>query len=167
MSTTAADTRTTAGGDEDWRGRLVPAEQAVAAIPPGSNVYVGSACGTPRTVVRLLEGVPYEHRGTRLVHFLTDGLAVDGASLEHRTLFLGRTLPGGVRLRHHARPVARHAEERHHRGQRDHGDEDHADPEEDGDRPAVAHQLHTAPADRDRVEREHHQQDDGGCLLAH
>ncbi|HEY3534625.1 MAG TPA: GNAT family N-acetyltransferase [Pedococcus sp.] len=92
MSTTEADTRKAADGDEDWRGRLVPAEQAVAAIPPGSNVYVGSACGTPRTVVRLLEGVPYEHRGTRLVHFLTDGLAVDGASLEHRTMFLGRAL---------------------------------------------------------------------------
>jgi acyl-CoA hydrolase/RimJ/RimL family protein N-acetyltransferase len=92
MSTTTSGTRTAAGGDEDWRERLVSAEQAVAAIAPGSNVYVGSACGTPRTVVRLLEQVPYEHRGTRLVHFLTDGLAVDGASLEHRSMFLGRSL---------------------------------------------------------------------------
>jgi acyl-CoA hydrolase/GNAT superfamily N-acetyltransferase len=74
-----------------WQDRVVSVEDAVAAIAPGSNVYVGSACATPRTTVHALEDVALEHAGTRLVHFITDGLTVDipsGTHFEHRAFFL-------------------------------------------------------------------------------
>jgi acyl-CoA hydrolase len=74
-----------------WSERTVSAAEAVRAIPPGSNVFVGSACATPRTVVRALEDRPLDHLGTRLIHFLTDGLTVDipsGTHFEHRAFFL-------------------------------------------------------------------------------
>ena len=44
--------------DAGWRARVVSAAAAAAAVPAGSTVYVGSACATPRTVVRALEDRP-------------------------------------------------------------------------------------------------------------
>ncbi|HEX6056475.1 MAG TPA: hypothetical protein VFY98_11740, partial [Intrasporangium sp.] len=73
---------------------------AAAAVPPGSTVYVGSACATPRTVVRALEEQAVEHLGLRLVHHLTDGvrntLAI-GTNFDHRTIFVGAELADLVR----------------------------------------------------------------------
>jgi acyl-CoA hydrolase/GNAT superfamily N-acetyltransferase len=82
-----------AGGD--WQSRRVTADEAAAAIPAGSTVYIGSGCGTPRTVVRALENHPFEHLGMRLVHHLTDGVRNEqatGTNFEHRTLFVGAEL---------------------------------------------------------------------------
>lgn len=97
MTSTRPETdRSTANGDPDgWRSRLVTAEEAVAALPAGATVYVGSGCGTPRTVVRALEERPFEHLGVRLVHHLTDGVRnalATGTNFEHRTLFVGAEL---------------------------------------------------------------------------
>lgn len=78
-----------------WTERLLSADDAVAKIPPGANVYVGSACGTPRTVVAALERAALAHRGTRLVHFLTDGVRTPtgrGTGHEHRAFFLSGEL---------------------------------------------------------------------------
>ncbi|WP_169743376.1 bifunctional acetyl-CoA hydrolase/transferase family protein/GNAT family N-acetyltransferase [Knoellia sinensis] len=78
-----------------WGIDLVTAEEAAAAVPAGSVVYVGSGCGTPRTVIRALEVQPFEHLGVRLVHHLTDGVRQSGAAgtnFEHRTLFIGSEL---------------------------------------------------------------------------
>lgn len=81
--------------------RISP-QEAVAAIPAGSNVYLGAACGTPRAVAAALQDAALEHRGTRLVHFLTDGVRAStglGTGYEHRALFIGNELadlmPGG------------------------------------------------------------------------
>lgn len=80
----------------------VTAQEAAAAIPSGANVYLGAACGTPRTVVAALEAAALEHRGTRLVHFLTDGVRTStglGTGYEHRAFFVASEhadlLPGG------------------------------------------------------------------------
>ena len=35
--------------------KLVSAEQAIAGIQPGSHVFVGTACATPRALVKALE----------------------------------------------------------------------------------------------------------------
>ncbi len=81
--------------DGDWRSRAVTADEAAAAIPAGATVYVGSGCGTPRTVVRALEDHPFEHLGIRLVHHLTQGVRNElatGTYFEHRTLFIGAEL---------------------------------------------------------------------------
>lgn len=78
-----------------WGVDLVTAEEAAAAVPAGSVVYVGSGCGTPRAIIRALEAQPFEHLGVRLVHHLTDGVRQIGAvstNFEHRTLFIGSEL---------------------------------------------------------------------------
>ena len=40
---------------ENVRRKLVSAEQAVAGIRAGEQVFVGTACATPRTLVAALE----------------------------------------------------------------------------------------------------------------
>jgi acyl-CoA hydrolase/GNAT superfamily N-acetyltransferase len=82
--------------------RRVSPQEAASAIPAGANVYLGAACGTPRAVVAALEAAALEHRGTRLVHFLTDGVRTStglGTGYEHRAFFLASELadllPGG------------------------------------------------------------------------
>jgi acyl-CoA hydrolase/RimJ/RimL family protein N-acetyltransferase len=75
-----------------WRERAVPAEQAVTVVRPGSRVFIGSACATPRTLVRALEAWRHLPVGVELVHFLTDGAApadADRAPLRHRTWYVG------------------------------------------------------------------------------
>ena len=57
-----------------WRDRCVSAERAVSTIKPGSHVFVGSACATPRTLVHALETGRSFPSDVQLVHFLTDGV---------------------------------------------------------------------------------------------
>ncbi|MDV3219905.1 GNAT family N-acetyltransferase [Intrasporangium sp.] len=95
MNATPFEGTDVTAGASGWRARVVSAEDAAAAIPAGSTVYVGSACATPRTVVRALEDHPFEHLGMRLVHHLTDGVRnalSTGTNFEHRTLFVGAEL---------------------------------------------------------------------------
>ena len=76
----------------DWRERAVPAEQAITVVRPGARVFVGSACATPRTLLRALEGWPAAPAGVELVHFLTDGAAPPDAGrtpFRHRTWYVG------------------------------------------------------------------------------
>lgn len=77
-----------------WQGRVVSAAQAVADVRPGSRVFIGSACATPRTLVRALRERPDAPSGVELVHFLTDGLAVggDATTFTHRSWFVGRDM---------------------------------------------------------------------------
>ncbi|HKX67388.1 MAG TPA: GNAT family N-acetyltransferase [Intrasporangium sp.] len=99
MPARGADASATAS-DGDWRSRLVSAAAAAAVVPPGATVYVGSACATPRVVVRALEDSPLEHLGQRLVHHLTDGVRTTlstGTNFDHRTIFVGAELADLVR----------------------------------------------------------------------
>lgn len=76
----------------DWRDRAVPAERAVELVRPGSRVFVGSACATPRTLLHALEAWPAAPAGVELVHFLTDRAAPPGTErtpFRHRTWFVG------------------------------------------------------------------------------
>src|SRR5262245_41308658 len=57
----------------DWLSHAVAAEQAVRTIRPGDRVFVGSACATPRRLLRALEALDTPPAGVQLVHFLTDG----------------------------------------------------------------------------------------------
>jgi acyl-CoA hydrolase/RimJ/RimL family protein N-acetyltransferase len=85
-----------ARGDE-WRERAVTAETAVRTIGRGDRVFVGSACATPRVLLRALESLDSPPAGVQLVHFLTDGAVpeVDGqarSAFRHRTFYLGRDM---------------------------------------------------------------------------
>ena len=44
-------------GPSEWRQRAVTAERAVTTVQRGDRVFVGSACATPRTLLRALEAL--------------------------------------------------------------------------------------------------------------
>jgi acyl-CoA hydrolase/GNAT superfamily N-acetyltransferase len=76
----------------EWRNRIVPASEAVAAIRPGDHVFVGSACATPRRLVEALEQLARPPAGVVLVHFLTDRIDVGDpatTAYRHRALYVG------------------------------------------------------------------------------
>jgi acyl-CoA hydrolase/RimJ/RimL family protein N-acetyltransferase len=84
-------------GDSGWRGRAVPAAQAVRAIRPGDHVFVGSACATPRRLLQALEALPSPPAGVQLIHFLTDGATAErdgraASSFRHRAFYFGRDM---------------------------------------------------------------------------
>ena len=56
--------------------QLHTAEEAVRLIRPGQRVFVGSACATPRALVRALEELPIPTPGVTLVHGLTDRVGI-------------------------------------------------------------------------------------------
>jgi acyl-CoA hydrolase/GNAT superfamily N-acetyltransferase len=71
------------------------AAQAVELVRPGDRVWVGSACGTPRSLLAALNDLPVPLPGVRLVHFLADGVTVDGAArYPQEVLFVGSELRG-------------------------------------------------------------------------
>jgi acyl-CoA hydrolase/RimJ/RimL family protein N-acetyltransferase len=77
---------------EDWLSREVSAAEAVAVVRPGDHVFVGTACGTPRTLVQALEQVDPPVPGVTLVHFLTDRITagVNSTKYRHRVFYVGR-----------------------------------------------------------------------------
>src|SRR6185436_14665058 len=92
-----ARSRTAANRSQEWRRHAVTAERAVTAIRPGDRVFVGSACATPRTLLRALESMATPLAGVQLIHFLTDGACTerDGGSrsaFRHRVFYVGRDM---------------------------------------------------------------------------
>jgi acyl-CoA hydrolase/RimJ/RimL family protein N-acetyltransferase len=74
--------------------KLVTPEQAIAAIEPGSRVFVGSACATPRVLMKTLEELKTTIPGLEFFHFLTNGALpiVDGVNTSryyHKAFFVG------------------------------------------------------------------------------
>jgi acyl-CoA hydrolase/RimJ/RimL family protein N-acetyltransferase len=86
-----AETRTTMA-PADWRSREVSAAEAVAVVRPGDQVFVGSACATPRTLVQALEQLDAPVPGVTLVHFLTDRVSAGTVSsgYRHRVFYVGQ-----------------------------------------------------------------------------
>ncbi len=74
----------------DWRDRAVSPEQAVECVRPGDRVFIGSACATPRTLLRALEARGRLADGAQLVHFLTSGDPDnEGSQFRHRVFYVG------------------------------------------------------------------------------
>jgi acyl-CoA hydrolase/RimJ/RimL family protein N-acetyltransferase len=72
---------------------LLTADQAVTLIRPGQRVFVGSACATPRALLRALEELPVPVPGVTLVHALTDRVGVGEpprTAYRHRVFYAGR-----------------------------------------------------------------------------
>jgi acyl-CoA hydrolase/RimJ/RimL family protein N-acetyltransferase len=75
-------------GASDWRNRQVSATEAVSLIQAGDKVFVGSACATPRDLVRALEELA--RPGVELVHFLTSHAGdAPHTSYRHRVFYVG------------------------------------------------------------------------------
>ena len=85
----------------DWRLRAVTAAQAVRSIRAGERVFVGSACATPRRLLRALEALEPVPAGVQLVHFLTDGAVGKEESrtaFRHRASYVGNDMRELARL---------------------------------------------------------------------
>lgn len=81
----------------DWRRRAVAAEDAVRSIQHGEHVFVGSACATPRRLLRALETLDPPPAGVQLIHFLTDGATGAGDRgdrnpFRHRAFYVGQDM---------------------------------------------------------------------------
>jgi GNAT superfamily N-acetyltransferase len=71
----------------------------VRAIRPGERVFVGTACATPRRLLRALHALEVPPAGVQLVHFLTDGAAIAGGGgrgtpFRHRAFYIGKEWQG-------------------------------------------------------------------------
>src|SRR5918996_6064740 len=71
-----------------WREACVSASEAVSRVPAGAHVFVGTATGTPRTLVAALEEGAVQHPGVQLLHFLAD-TGQPSAVLRQRVLYVG------------------------------------------------------------------------------
>ena len=86
-----------------YADKLFTAEAAVEQIASGSHVFVGTACATPRMLVRALESLALPPADVELVHFLTDGAVPHDekgratTKYRHRTFFVGADIRGPVR----------------------------------------------------------------------
>ena len=74
--------------------RYFSALDAMKSIKPGSKVFVGNACATPRSLVHALETMDNPPADLELFHFLTTGMVplVDGvpsSRFHHRSFFVG------------------------------------------------------------------------------
>lgn len=71
-----------------WREACVPASEAVSRVPAGAHVFVGTATGTPRTLVAALQEQAVQHPGVQLIHFLAD-TGEPSAVLRQRVFYVG------------------------------------------------------------------------------
>src|SRR5262245_9911940 len=79
--------------------KLVSAELALAAIRPGSRIYIGTGCAAPRTLLARLEAMESGPPDLEFVSFLTTSALpqVAGSSLtryRHRVFFVGSEVRG-------------------------------------------------------------------------
>lgn len=81
--------------------KVISAEQAAQLVRPGSNVFVGTACATPRTILAALEGLAAPPPDVCIYHFLTTGAYESGQSpprtrYYHRTFYVGTDMKSFV-----------------------------------------------------------------------
>jgi len=85
-----------------YADKVTTAEEAVARIPGGSHVFLGTACATPRALAAALESMPAPPADIEFVHFITNGaVAHDGQGrattrFRHRTFFVGSDMQAAV-----------------------------------------------------------------------
>lgn len=74
--------------------KLSSAEEALSAVKSGDKVFVGTACATPRLLIRALECMEKRLDDVTMIHFLTDGaIAIMGdrpkTRFRHKVFFVG------------------------------------------------------------------------------
>ena len=79
---------------DDFASRICTAAEAVSTIPPGSRVYVGTACATPRALLGALESLRSPPEDVTIFPFLTTGaVPVNGGApaskYRHASFFVG------------------------------------------------------------------------------
>jgi acyl-CoA hydrolase/GNAT superfamily N-acetyltransferase len=84
-----------------YSGKVITAEQAARFVKPGDNVFVGTGCASPRTIVAALEALDAPPPDVCLHHFLTtgayEGAAPAGTQFRHRVFYVGTDMQPFVR----------------------------------------------------------------------
>jgi acyl-CoA hydrolase len=83
----------------DLGPKLVRAEQALTAIPPGSRIYLGTGCAAPRHLLATLEAMSPGPPDLEFVSFVTTSAVRKEAGVprtrhRHRTFFVGSDVRG-------------------------------------------------------------------------
>lgn len=82
--------------------KLISAEGAALKIKPGNHVFLGTACATPRTLIKAIEDLPRPPADVEFIHFITtDAIPLDDAGhtttkYRHRTFFVGSDMRAAV-----------------------------------------------------------------------
>jgi acyl-CoA hydrolase/L-amino acid N-acyltransferase YncA len=83
--------------------KIITAQQAAGKVRPGQRVFIGTACGTPRTLVGALEAMRDPPADVELFHFLTTNAVPHDSEgrcttqFRHRTLFVDSDIRAAVR----------------------------------------------------------------------
>lgn len=78
-----------------YQQKVISAEAAARLIKPGQQVFVGTACATPQTLVAAMEALQQPPDDVKLVYFLTNGALKHDAKnhasshYRHRIFFVG------------------------------------------------------------------------------
>ena len=89
---------------ERYSNKISTPRAAVRRIKPGSQVFVGTACATPRALVEALEALTSPPADVDLIHFITTGALPHDADgfpttrYRHRTFFVDSDVRAAVRL---------------------------------------------------------------------
>ncbi len=89
---------------ERYSGKICSAPEAVLRIKPGSQVFIGTACATPRALVQAMEALNPPPADVDLIHFITTGAVAHDAEgtpltrYRHRCFFVGSDVRAAVRL---------------------------------------------------------------------
>jgi len=83
------------------QNKLSTAEEALSAVKSGDNIFIGTACATPRTLIKKLESMHRSLFDIKLIHFLTDGSVLTEDSqfkthYRHKVFFVGRDMRQAV-----------------------------------------------------------------------
>lgn len=84
-----------------WADKVVPASEAIRKIKAGQRVFIGSACGEPQELVRVLASVGKELTDTEVLHVLTLGVAPYAdprfaPNFRANAFFIGRSVRAAV-----------------------------------------------------------------------
>lgn len=88
---------------ENYRSKLISAEEAAGYVKPGNHVFIGTACATPRTLVNALYALERPPAGVEFLHFINDGAMrndIDGNVLtkfRHRTFFVSEGMRNAIK----------------------------------------------------------------------
>ena len=88
---------------DPFHSKLCTAQEAARKIKPGNRVFVGTACATPRTLVKALEDLPLAPADVELIHFFTDGAIPHDATgkpvtkYRHRTFFVSADVRAAIK----------------------------------------------------------------------
>ena len=85
-----------------YRDKIITADAAAKMIGPGQRVFIGTACASPRSIVRAMEALDNPPADVEFVHFITthaiphaDGKAT--TRYRHRTFFVGSDVRAAVK----------------------------------------------------------------------